>query len=422
VAVSVNVAVTQPTGAGNVRLYPAGSVVPISSAINYAAGQTRTNNTVVGLGVAGALAAQCLPAGSTHLIVDVNGYFADGCPDADGDGWPLCGGDCNDGNAKVNPGAFEVLNNGLDDDCDPATLDTGASACSTTVKFSGVTGTDFAAAMGICQTTTETPPVGQNKWGLISAQQLLANGTVPGAGTLSNLQNFQTAVLANYGTGGILPTEGATMAGLSNGRMRDENDAGFVPVVAGTNFASTSTPPAAYLAAHGGSLPGSSCGAAQCPVGSGANDSANVRLRLRVPTNAKSLTYQYRFFSAEYGTYACTAYNDFHLALLNSTAPGIPADKNIAVDAFGNPMTVNSGLLDICGGNGKNCHPCPAGTGPLAGTGMQVNNQGAGTSWITVEAPVVPGEVIELDLMIFDVSDMIYDSLVLFDNFRWVPL
>src|SRR5882762_7616517 len=44
IAVSVNIAVTQPTAAGNVRLYPAGSLVPTSSAINYSAGQTRTNN------------------------------------------------------------------------------------------------------------------------------------------------------------------------------------------------------------------------------------------------------------------------------------------------------------------------------------------------------------------------------------------
>jgi hypothetical protein len=75
-AVSINVAVVDPTAAGNVRLYPAGSPVPTASTINYAAGQTRTNNTIVGLGAGGALAAQCLPAGSTHLIVDVNGYAA----------------------------------------------------------------------------------------------------------------------------------------------------------------------------------------------------------------------------------------------------------------------------------------------------------------------------------------------------------
>lgn len=119
VAVSVNVAVTQPTAAGNVRLYPAGSAVPISSAINYAAGQTRTNNTVVGLGVAGALAAQCLPAGSTHLIVDVNGYFEGLCPAPTQScytGPP--------GTEDVLPGTLPEVCNGVDDNCD-GTIDEG---------------------------------------------------------------------------------------------------------------------------------------------------------------------------------------------------------------------------------------------------------------------------------------------------------
>jgi len=40
-AISVNLAVTGPTDAGNVRLRAGGSVVPLVSSINYAAGQTR---------------------------------------------------------------------------------------------------------------------------------------------------------------------------------------------------------------------------------------------------------------------------------------------------------------------------------------------------------------------------------------------
>jgi hypothetical protein len=73
--VSLNVAVTQPSGPGNVRLFPAAAPVPITSTVNYVAGQTRANNAVVGVSATGELTARVQPSGSTHLILDVNGYF-----------------------------------------------------------------------------------------------------------------------------------------------------------------------------------------------------------------------------------------------------------------------------------------------------------------------------------------------------------
>ena len=74
-AVSLNVTVTQPTGAGDLRLYPAGSSAPLVSTINWVAGQTRANNAVAALSATG-LAVLCDQAsGTVHLILDVNGYF-----------------------------------------------------------------------------------------------------------------------------------------------------------------------------------------------------------------------------------------------------------------------------------------------------------------------------------------------------------
>jgi uncharacterized repeat protein (TIGR01451 family) len=75
-ALALNVTVTGATAAGNVRVYPAYSPVPNVSALNYAPGQTRANNVVMGLSPEGDLAVRTSQtSGSVHVILDVVGYF-----------------------------------------------------------------------------------------------------------------------------------------------------------------------------------------------------------------------------------------------------------------------------------------------------------------------------------------------------------
>ena len=76
-AVSVNVAVTQPTaGPGFLTLYPAGAPRPNASTINYRAGQTRSNNAIVPLGAVGDIVIRCVQgSGTAHVVLDANGYF-----------------------------------------------------------------------------------------------------------------------------------------------------------------------------------------------------------------------------------------------------------------------------------------------------------------------------------------------------------
>lgn len=353
----------------------------------------------------------------------------DNATDSDGDGWTSCNGDCNDANALVNPGAYEAVGNGVDDDCDAASSDTvAAPTCSTVQKFTTVTASDVAKAMDLCQTTTANPPIASKKWGLITASHLLANGAAPSATDLANIQNFQAAILQNFGNV-IVPHKGTTMAGVSTGAMRDANDAGFVAGVGGTSYASAipfsptpGAPLGTYITQHGNNLLPGTCGAMTCPItatsSASANDSVDVQLKIRVPTNAKSFSYDFRFFSREYQTFQCTTFNDYYLAMLTSNAPGIPADHNISFDTKGNAVSVNNGFFDVCGGNGKSCGGCTAGTAELSGTGLD-GVAGGGTTWLVTQAPVVPGETLTLDLVIFDVGDHAYDSLVLLDNFQW---
>jgi hypothetical protein len=75
-ALAINLTATQATQNGHLRLHPPG-LTGKSSALNFAAGQTRANNAVVALDAEGRLAVfSGQPAGaSVHMILDVNGYF-----------------------------------------------------------------------------------------------------------------------------------------------------------------------------------------------------------------------------------------------------------------------------------------------------------------------------------------------------------
>lgn len=350
---------------------------------------------------------------------------ADDTPDIDGDGWNACNGDCCEvagsgcagDPAKVNPGALEILANGDDDDCDPTSSDiVPLPGCSSSPKFLMVTGVDFAQAIDLCQLTITNPPMPQKKWGLISATQLLSNGAQPTNAQLQTMQSSQTAVLTDFGTGGVVPQKNGTMGGLSTGLMRDENDGALMQPNSGTNFNVASAAPAAYLVAHAGVLPADgSCNGA-CPTGSNAYDPVNVRMSIRVPTNVSSLLYDFAFFTGEYD-FACSQYNDFHLGLLQTTAAGNPVDKNIALDPLsGSPISADNLNYSVC--TQKLCYTCASGPGKLAGTGLSATG-GAGTEWLTATGAVVPGETIQLDVMVFDVSDGVNDSIILVDNFRW---
>ncbi len=75
---SANVTVTGGAAAGSLRIYPADSTLPVSTAISFGAGMTRANNAILLLsaaGGAGRVTVRNDAAAPIHLIVDVSGYF-----------------------------------------------------------------------------------------------------------------------------------------------------------------------------------------------------------------------------------------------------------------------------------------------------------------------------------------------------------
>ena len=75
-AVMVNLTVTNTAGAGWLRAWPCGQVIPETSNVNYAAGQTIANGAMLSLGTNGKLCFQATTG--LDLIVDVTGWQGSG--------------------------------------------------------------------------------------------------------------------------------------------------------------------------------------------------------------------------------------------------------------------------------------------------------------------------------------------------------
>jgi len=74
-AISANLTATGSTAQGNLRLFASGAPAPLASTLNYGAGQNRANNAVAPLSGGGQISLLCSPSGTTHVVLDVAGYF-----------------------------------------------------------------------------------------------------------------------------------------------------------------------------------------------------------------------------------------------------------------------------------------------------------------------------------------------------------
>jgi hypothetical protein len=78
-AVAANIIAVNPGQGGHLQMYPAGHLLPATSVVNFAEGQTRANNALAALGTGGQIMVLYgVPPGSsssTHMVLDVFGYF-----------------------------------------------------------------------------------------------------------------------------------------------------------------------------------------------------------------------------------------------------------------------------------------------------------------------------------------------------------
>ena len=187
------------------------------------------------------------------------------------------------------------------------------------------------------------------------------------------------------------PTDGTTMAVLSNGEARVPADSG-------------------YVAGRDNNLDGSDVRSAF--------DVTVLRVVVAVPANANCLAVDFDFFSQDFGPPASDSpnYFDAFLAELDPSspwsvtgglvAPTTTAPANFALDGFGRIVDVHQENPGETGYNGTSLVVNATGTAYLGALGFA-----------TAQTPVASGSH-TLDLSILDRGDGRYDSAVLLDALR----
>ena len=298
---------------------------------------------------------------------DCDGVIDDGIVganyDADGDGFTVETGDCNDANPDVNPDAEEVPLNLLDDNCD-GNIDevntTIGGGCDCPM------GNGYAEAIGLCQGVMDV--------------------TVTGPALAHEISTGWTS---EFG-----PTEGCAFIHLSTG---------LSPMFQGMAPGGyTNDPGCDFDTAGNGDCLGAS------GDGSETGDETSVVLTFEVPMGANTLGWDFAFFSVEYPEWVGLGFNDTFEANITS----MMFSGNASFDENGDPINVDNVLFDTtCDGFIGTCDPA------LTGTGYDDTIGGGGsTHWLRTETPVVPGEVVTLEFKIYDSGDGVLDSAVIIDN------
>ena len=320
--------------------------------------------------------------------------------DHDGDGYSFADGDCNDCDPKIHPEAEEILGNTVDEDCSGKVDDPPPPVpkeCDDNLLLTSSDPFDAAKAMGLCKTVE----AGKPGWGVISAKYMRPDGT-----PLTDATSY--GILPAFGAN--TPHEGKRMFAISSGTARAPSDPGYQP-------------PSGHAKGYSHPSPaGFPKPLTKCPgvvVDATAHDGASLELKIRVPANAKSMTFLTNHFTYEYSTYVCSRYTDYFIVTM-SPPPAGSTDGNLVFDEEGAPIGVNSTMLGACtpGTHKGISFTCPLGTSSLVGTGFDDH---AATGWLLTKTPVTPGSEITLTFSIWDSGDGVLDATALIDAITFGP-
>lgn len=361
---------------------------------------------------------------STCKVTDMN-------MDMDMDGWTPAQGDCDDCNPNINPGAIDVLHMSSDggapfwgdEDCSGKPGD-NAMPCDQGLALADVDPNDAVKALDLCATATMT----DRKYGVLSAAYVRADGTPFAA------PGVQVGIESSFGPN-VHVQGGQNMLVLSSGAARAVGQPGACGSIS-CQYNATATPP-----------PGFPEDDPTCPPTKSIADDVALEVQLRVPSNAKGYSFNFKFHSFEYPDWVCdpSGYNDQFIALVTPAPAGsyVPTGSmggNISFDSNKHPVSVNIGYFDVCDPStptrfAKHCTSggtvtcptlpspyCPLGVSELQGTGFDVwNTKGpdGATRWLASSAPATPGSIITIRFAIWDAGNGQYDSTVLLDNFQW---
>ena len=266
--------------------------------------------------------------------------------------------------------------------------------CDDGLALASTSADDAAKAIGLC---TKAAPTGKG-WGVLSARFAKPDGS-------ATINNLSWGLLPKLGS--ILAPSGKVMLALSTGAARGPTDPGYVSPGTGydkgyTHGAPNGQPKRSSVCAVDDAAPGAP------------HDGVALELKMRVPANAKSLSFTHQFFTSDTPADACGQYNDMFVATMDPKPTG--SDGNIVFDALGDPVGINStSLLRACapGTYQGLVFACPLGMSSLVGTGF--DNKSA-TGWLRTTVPVKSGADITMRFAIWDSADGILDSTVLIDE------